>query len=662
MKAVPRALVGNALLFWGWRMDQLHLALPAALIIEFAPLLRLRFELTLQQIGRLADLSVLAFAVVLYAAYGQSRNLLAVTPVALRWLPGIFLPLLLTQVFGCIERIDARVFFVLTRREALAHRDAAAPLTQEGAFPTIHLGWPYFIVCLIAAGFAGPAGLHYYAGCLLLMTWALWSSKASRAPRLLWVALVIAAASAGFLGHHLLSSAQEALSRQGLEWWWRWSGGVKLLARHTQIGTLREIQLDDGIHVRVRSAQGFAPPLRLRDGVFNSLLTSYSWVANADADRLEPQADGSFLVAYGAACDGDYEISCELDNGEGDLPLPPGVLRIQNLKAPFLLHPTIGGVSVSKGPALVRMRVSAGNDDDADAFPTEEDLHVPALHRAVAARAVSRLAMSRQPPPDRPALLARYFKEFRYSLEPLEIPENETPLEEFLEHARTGHCEYFATAAVLLLRQSGVPARYVTGYVVREWSKLEGCWVARGRDAHAWAQAWIGERWVTVDVTPSGPPPPSPFLRAARDYLSFLAHRFNAWRFAGGGDRLSESAPWLIAVLALLLGWRVLKARRVRTAAAIQRAPRADLEAASPLDPIEAHLASLGWGRRPGETMLAWTRRLEATPPAASAARGLAPLAETYYALNYDPDAEREVLRKALGEGARAWMADAHKT
>src|SRR5207253_2703424 len=66
-----------------------------------------------------------------------------------------------------------------------------------------------------------------------------------------------------------------------------------------------------------------------------------------------------------------------------------------------------------------------------------------------------------------------------------------------------GHCEYFATATVLLLRQAGVPARYVVGYSAQEFSTLEGAFIVRNRHAHAWAQALVAGRWVVVDTTPS---------------------------------------------------------------------------------------------------------------------------------------------------------------
>jgi len=40
------------------------------------------------------------------------------------------------------------------------------------------------------------------------------------------------------------------------------------------------------------------------------------------------------------------------------------------------------------------------------------------------------------------------------------------PLEDFLFHQSAGHCEYFASAAAILLRLGGVPTRYVNGFLV----------------------------------------------------------------------------------------------------------------------------------------------------------------------------------------------------
>ncbi len=78
------------------------------------------------------------------------------------------------------------------------------------------------------------------------------------------------------------------------------------------------------------------------------------------------------------------------------------------------------------------------------------------------------------------------------------------PVVHFLQKTRAGHCELFASAAVLLLRQNGIPARYVTGFVCVERHPSGSYFVARQGHAHAWAEAYdqLRQRWLSIDPTP----------------------------------------------------------------------------------------------------------------------------------------------------------------
>jgi transglutaminase-like putative cysteine protease len=88
-----------------------------------------------------------------------------------------------------------------------------------------------------------------------------------------------------------------------------------------------------------------------------------------------------------------------------------------------------------------------------------------------------------------------------YSLRVAETPGE--PISDFLLNKRAGYCQYFASAAVVLLRLSGLPARYVSGYYAHE-SAGENITIVRQRDAHAWAECWVeGVGWVTVEATPA---------------------------------------------------------------------------------------------------------------------------------------------------------------
>ena len=67
---------------------------------------------------------------------------------------------------------------------------------------------------------------------------------------------------------------------------------------------------------------------------------------------------------------------------------------------------------------------------------------------------------------------------------------------------RRGHCQYFSTAAVVLLRRAGHPARTVVGFASEE---IDAKGVTfRGMHAHAWLELVDSRgRWQRVDATPS---------------------------------------------------------------------------------------------------------------------------------------------------------------
>jgi transglutaminase-like putative cysteine protease len=89
---------------------------------------------------------------------------------------------------------------------------------------------------------------------------------------------------------------------------------------------------------------------------------------------------------------------------------------------------------------------------------------------------------------------------YRYTLEPGVSGQHSA--DEFWFDKREGFCEHIASAFVVLMRGMGIPARVVTGYQGGERNRVDGFWVVRQSDAHAWAEVWLGGRgWVRVDPT-----------------------------------------------------------------------------------------------------------------------------------------------------------------
>jgi len=83
-------------------------------------------------------------------------------------------------------------------------------------------------------------------------------------------------------------------------------------------------------------------------------------------------------------------------------------------------------------------------------------------------------------------------------------PENTPPVDWFLESAREGHCEYFASALTAMCRSIGINARVVTGYLTGEFDAQRRLYTVRQASAHAWVEAEIAPgRWRTFDATPA---------------------------------------------------------------------------------------------------------------------------------------------------------------
>lgn len=92
---------------------------------------------------------------------------------------------------------------------------------------------------------------------------------------------------------------------------------------------------------------------------------------------------------------------------------------------------------------------------------------------------------------------------YQYSLD-VETASSAHPLEDFLFTRKTGYCEHYATAMVVMLRTIGIPARLVTGFLATEWNEFGGYFTVRQRDAHAWVEVFFPRSgWITFDPTPA---------------------------------------------------------------------------------------------------------------------------------------------------------------
>ena len=123
--------------------------------------------------------------------------------------------------------------------------------------------------------------------------------------------------------------------------------------------------------------------------------------------------------------------------------------------------------------------------------------------------------------------------QFGYSLDASVSDPALDPVEDFVFERRRGHCEYFASSLALMLRAVGIPSRLVSGFKGGTHNQFSGQFVVQQRHAHAWVEAWIGSRWVTLDPTPAARgdlirrlESDSGFLRDARQVLEHSWRRY----------------------------------------------------------------------------------------------------------------------------------------
>jgi transglutaminase-like putative cysteine protease len=100
------------------------------------------------------------------------------------------------------------------------------------------------------------------------------------------------------------------------------------------------------------------------------------------------------------------------------------------------------------------------------------------------------------------ALESYLSRNYVYDINPPRPPRGNDVVEFFLFDSQRGYCTAFASAMVIMLRELGIPARFVTGFATGERDS-KGVYHVLERDGHAWVEAYFPNcGWVTFD--PSG--------------------------------------------------------------------------------------------------------------------------------------------------------------
>jgi transglutaminase-like putative cysteine protease len=105
---------------------------------------------------------------------------------------------------------------------------------------------------------------------------------------------------------------------------------------------------------------------------------------------------------------------------------------------------------------------------------------------------------------DKALAVQRYLRTLPYNEQRPAPPEDRDWVDYFLFDRRTGYCDDYASAMVVMLRSQGVPARWVQGYAGGTLDPNLEAYVVRENVAHSWVEVYFpGFGWQRFEPTPA---------------------------------------------------------------------------------------------------------------------------------------------------------------
>ncbi|MGZ5051603.1 MAG: transglutaminase domain-containing protein [Methylobacter sp.] len=639
-------LLSFGLLSWGWLSQTWPWALGLLFGVAVAEYGNWRLSISAIQFYRCTDLSALLVLMLLADVY-VLQPVEQPIYVLLKWLPVLLAPALFAQLFSYNRKLPlASLFYSLRRRQSdnlspynsLYKRESdVVRLLRE-----IDFIQPYAALTVLSAGAANVRTPAYFIVSATLFAGILRLARPKHAPLPAWLLTVALAIVAGYLGSHGLKQLNDAVEQHIVGW----LGNTQTDAfkSFTAIGDIGELKLSNNIEFRVK-ADG---PLLLHQASYD-LFYGQQWSASKPQLMPEPTSrPGEGTIQQ-------LEILQQFERASAVLPLPDGTVNITGLADASLQYTGLGAVIVRQPERFARYRVFyTGRRTGA---PSQYDLQVPKQHQDWLRQFSDELQLENQHPFIVAERIKKHFqRNFFYSAYLGRETDADLALKDFMLNRKAGHCEYFAAATVLLLRQAGIPARLANGYAVSEYDSEQDLYIVRSRHAHAWASAYINGIWQTVDSTPA-------------HWLALESERASQWQSLGDwwSNNLFYFRQWQLRqspeqtvtlellgalLLALYLIWRFFPTQQQRSHEKPATAPdfRPGLDSEFYL--IEQRLQNTAQARRAHESMQQWVARLQ--HPA------LEQLYKLHYRLRFDPLGLTAEQRQRLRQ-ARKWADDFDK-
>lgn len=615
-----------------------------AIILETKHLTNRRWELTQKDFYRVADLMTIALLGMALFLFLNARTYHFITTL-IEWLPILFYPLVVVVAYSTTEKMTLDVLFYSLRRQK-------EPVQQS-------LDLDYFLMglCLLAIGTNTDDLSLYFPFSAAVVLCCLFPLRPGRYRTGIWLLIAAFILVISTFTQHGIRQSHLAFKAKTEQWIARWLSKITdPLKSTTALGKVGQLKLSDAIIFRIKPVDAGGFPDLLHEASYDlpGNLRQLEWTVMDRAFEAVPHVN-DFTWRFSEATQDERAaiIYKEFDTGRALIPVPAALSQIRELPALELKSNRYGAVQGSglePGPSF-EIKYRTRNPKSLFPPPRAYDTHIPQEFASLMSKIVSK---GEYTGPEAVAFVRRFFADFKYSLYHSDENRGADPLSNFLLTRHAGHCEYFASATTLILRQMGIPARYVLGYSVQEFNESIGMYIVRQRHAHTWTIAWVDEKWLVVDTTPSSwygiEQENSNPLQGVFDFIANHAFVMQLW---WNDQKLEDYQLELYltgGMLALILIWRITTGKQVIITKEEGRPsddppPGSD----SPFREVEAYLSQSGLKRSRGEVLKNWLIRIQKPE--------LLPLLTTHNRWRFDPHGVAAEEQEVLHDQVDGWLS-----
>jgi protein-glutamine gamma-glutamyltransferase len=586
-------LILPALFLWGYSSDNIAISVIFALLIEGHRLVNFRLELKEKDFNYISMISTLTAAGYIIF-YINSKRELGIISALIQFLPVMLFPLNLFFLYSTSSFVNAKKLFLLftTNKYSVTH----------AYIRFFRPDFLYFAAVILASNV--KSGLIIFSSSILIAAPVLFRLRSKHIrPYKFFVLLVSLTAVSILIQYAALGSANKLRDFLTDLYMKRF---FTERDRSVKIGNIGELKDDFKIEIRAELFSGNRYGVLIRDRIYNSYRGG-RWTERETANYdLKPTG----ISFGGQQCDS-VRIFLFSSGRTDHVRMPFGTFDLYGLETSKARLSSTGNIRLAYTQYLLDYKAYSHPDsagymrtgyDEADtAFDIKDSVYTDPIIDSLGLRQLDQREIY--------SALRNYFiRNYRYSLDYTEWPDKEK-LGRFVK-IKEGHCELFASLSALIFRRLGYPSRYVTGYLLTEYSSLEKKMIGRTKDRHAWTLVHDKNGWKELDPTPpdiSGSRTLPGIFDRIYDYFSYIYYEAFMLK-KENNDIYRDILLYSLIPLGLFLFFRILKDAR----------PKKDISASKliylykksdELEMIEKRLISEGFAPE-NETVGSWFDRI----------------------------------------------------